>query len=44
VEREEQERLLKAMNEDFSRLRDDEAAWSEFKAETEVWDAVSAIP
>lgn len=42
VEREEQERLLKAMNDDFRRLRGDEAEWEDFKAETAAWDATSA--
>jgi hypothetical protein len=42
VEREEQERLLQAMNDDFGRLRDDADAWSAFKAETAAWDATSA--
>ena len=42
VAREERERLLKAMNADFQRLRGDESAWAEFKAETAVWDATSA--
>ncbi len=42
VEREHQERLLKAMNGDFERLRGDASAWAEFKAETAVWDATSA--
>lgn len=42
VEREEQERLLKAMNDDFRRLRGDASAWEEFKAETAAWDATSA--
>jgi hypothetical protein len=42
VEQEEQERLLKAMNDDFQRLRGNESAWEEFKAETAAWDATSA--
>jgi cytidylate kinase len=42
VEREEQERLLKAMNHDFECLRSDETAWAEFKADTARWDATSA--
>jgi hypothetical protein len=42
VEREEQDRLLKTMNDDFQRLRGDEPAWQEFKAETTLWDTASA--
>ena len=42
VAQEEQERLLKAMNEDFQRLRGSESAWGEFKAETAAWDVTSA--
>lgn len=42
VEHEEQERLLRAMNDDFRRLRGNESAWEEFKAETAAWDATSA--
>lgn len=42
VEQEEQARLLKAMNDDFERLRGDEDAWAQFEAETAMWDATSA--
>lgn len=42
VEQEEQGRLLKAMNDDFERLRGDQDAWAQYKAETAVWDATSA--
>ena len=42
VEREERERLLQAMNDDFDHLRRDRSAWAEFKAETAAWDATSA--
>jgi hypothetical protein len=42
VEREEQERLLRDMNDDFARLRDDRSAWAHFKAETALWDATSS--
>jgi predicted transcriptional regulator len=42
VEREERERLLMAMNDDFESLRGNESAWEEFKAETAAWDATSA--
>jgi hypothetical protein len=42
IAREEQSRLLAAMNNDFSNLRQDPAAWEEFKAETAAWDAASA--
>lgn len=42
VEHAEQERLLKTMNDDFQRLRGNESAWAEFKAETAAWDATSA--
>lgn len=44
IAREEQERLLTAMNDDFLALRTDAAAWSSFKAETAAWDATSAAP
>lgn len=42
VEREEEERLLKAMNDDFRRLRRDEVGWRAFRTETAAWDASSA--
>lgn len=42
VTREEEERLLKDMNDDFRQLRDDEAGWTEFEAETALWDQTSA--
>jgi len=42
VEKEEQDRLLRAMNEDFARLRKDEAGWAAFKAETAAWDTTSS--
>jgi hypothetical protein len=41
VEKEERERLLRAMNDDFVRLRDDATGWSAFEAETAAWDATS---
>ncbi|MDX6649358.1 MAG: hypothetical protein QOI91_1777 [Solirubrobacteraceae bacterium] len=41
VEKEEQARLLLAMNQDFERLRDDDAGWAAFKAETAAWDTTS---
>jgi hypothetical protein len=44
IAREEQERLLTSMNDDFLALRTDAAAWSSFKAETAAWDATSAAP
>jgi hypothetical protein len=44
IEREEQERLLAAMNDDFLALRTHPAEWRDFKAETAAWDASSAIP
>lgn len=44
VAQEEAARALRSMNSDFERLRDDEAAWREFKAETAAWDASSAEP
>jgi hypothetical protein len=44
VQREEQARLLAAMNADFARLRGDDSAWVDFKAETAMWDAASADP
>jgi hypothetical protein len=42
VAREEHERLLRAMNDDFGALRDDATRWAEFQAETTVWDTTSA--
>jgi predicted translin family RNA/ssDNA-binding protein len=42
VEKEEHERLLKAMNEDFASLRRDTEAWAAFKAETAAWDTTSS--
>ena len=42
VAQEEQARLLKAMNDGFARLHDDDAAWADFKAETAWWDATSS--
>ena len=42
VEKEEQERALRAMNDDFSQLRQDPEAWDAFQAETAVWDTTSA--
>lgn len=42
VAKEEQERALRAMNEDFSRLRQDPHAWGSFRAETAAWDTASA--
>ena len=42
VEREEQERALRAMNEDFSRLRQNTEAWEAFQTETAAWDTTSA--
>ncbi len=36
--------MLASMNNDFLALRTDAVAWSEFKAETAVWDASSAAP
>jgi hypothetical protein len=44
IAREEQERLLTSMNDGFLALRTDAAAWSNFKAETDAWDATSAVP
>jgi hypothetical protein len=44
IAREEQERLLTSMNDDFLALRTDAAAWSSFKAETAAWDATSGSP
>jgi len=41
VEQEEQARLLKAMNDDFTRLRGDEDAWARFKSDTALWDSTS---
>ena len=44
VAREEHERALRAMNDDFGRLRRDDARWAEFQAETVAWDAAAAPP
>lgn len=42
VEKEEQDRLLRAMGEDFQRLRQNPEAWAEFQAETAAWDTTSS--
>lgn len=42
IAKEEQERALRAMNEDFRRLRQDPQAWEAFQAETAAWDTASA--
>jgi hypothetical protein len=42
VAKEENERLLRAMNDDFITLRDDAARWTAFEAETAAWDTTSA--
>jgi len=41
VTQEEHAQLLRAMNDDFERLRRDQVAWAEFRAETALWDATS---
>jgi len=41
VQREEEDRMLREMNEDFERLRQDKAAWEEFQRETALWDTTS---
>ncbi len=41
VEKEEHDRLLAGMNDDFDRLRRDGAAWSDFRAEAAAWDTTS---
>jgi hypothetical protein len=41
VEKEENRRLLRAMNADFDSLRDDAARRAAFEAETEAWDGTS---
>jgi hypothetical protein len=41
VEREENDQLLREMNDGFARLRADASAWAEFRAETSAWDAAS---
>jgi hypothetical protein len=41
VEKEEHARLLRAMNVDFDRLRDDATGWSAYEAETAAWDTAS---
>ena len=38
VHEEEDARLLRAMNDDFARLREDAAAWDRFRSETDAWD------
>ncbi len=38
VSREESARLLRAMNDDFARLRGDAEGWGHFRAETDAWD------
>jgi hypothetical protein len=42
VEKEEQDRQLRAMNTDFERLHGDQIAWADFKAETAEWDTTSS--
>jgi hypothetical protein len=42
VEREEEARMLSAMNEQFRHLRSDERAWAEFKEDTSAWDDAGA--
>ncbi|MGI8800717.1 MAG: hypothetical protein ACR2KV_00880 [Solirubrobacteraceae bacterium] len=42
VEKEEQERLLRAMNDDFDKLRNDGTRWADFNAETAAWDTTTA--
>jgi hypothetical protein len=44
VEREEQARLLRRMNDGFAMLRADAAAWREFRGETALWDAAADEP
>jgi predicted kinase len=41
VEKEEHERLLRAMNDDFGRLREDATRWAAFEGETAAWDTTS---
>jgi hypothetical protein len=41
VEKEEYARLLRAMDDDFGRLREDPTRWSAFEAETAAWDTTS---
>ncbi len=41
VEKEENERLLRGMNDDFHRLRGDPGRWTAFEAETADWDTTS---
>jgi hypothetical protein len=41
VEKEEHERLLRALNDDFGRLREDATRWVAFEAETAAWDTTS---
>lgn len=40
VQREEENRLLDAMNASFQDLRRDPAAWAAHRAESEAWDAM----
>ena len=42
VAKEEHERLLRAMNDDFATLRGDATRWAAFEAETAAWDTTSA--
>lgn len=42
VEKEEQARLLRAMDDDFGRLREDPEGWASFQGETAAWDTTSA--
>jgi predicted transcriptional regulator len=42
VEKEEQARLLRAMNDDFGALRDDATRGAAFEAETAAWDTTSS--
>ena len=41
VHQEEDARLLRAMNDDFARLRGDASAWARFRTETDAWDGAA---
>ena len=41
VAREQHERLLRGMNRDFTRLKEDPEAWAAFETETAAWDTTS---
>src|SRR5205085_8258889 len=42
AKRAEEDDLVRSLNEDFARLREDPEAWEEYLLETEVWDRTSS--